>query len=554
MRSARRESGDERSRDPRRGVALAVVLLVIALGALVGMTAVYFATAAYSSAAASARRVQGRALAWSGVQAVTAELWSQREALLRGESPRLEGEGVVFEERSETVRRGVYRLRAMGAGDEGEPEGGGWAVGEAARLDANSASAERLIAIGVSPGAADEIVSMRRARGGFSSVEEVVSVTGGMSAIGMSFDSEAPRRTPSASPGSAPPPGGPWEGGKAGGAITVFAFDPRCGSGVPRGIGAGDARVDVSRGWSRELEEAVRGGLEAAELEALKGIVGEGGEQEKDAKDKKKEEGVRGVGGVKPPGTYRELVERLAGARVSAAGMAVVLDACAVGSGAEGVPAYRIGLVDVSRASAAVLATVPGFDAESAARAVSVRRGLTSEQRAGVMWLVERQVLTMEGLAAAADYVVHRTLQWRVIVEGGIDEGGEGGGGGGGGSGGVLRDRVALEAVIDVSGPEPRVAYLRDVSLREAAGWLDERAPRALRGMGEESSAAQGGASEETVKDAPSGREAALPAEPMARPAKNAGATVPVKPSAPKDGRVGRWRSGGRSSTGGAWD
>ena len=67
-----------------------------------------------------------------------------------------------------------------------------------------------------------------------------------------------------------------------------------------------------------------------------------------------------------------------------------------------------------------LLAGVPGFDAESAAKAVSVRRGLSSAERSGVSWLVEKGVLTPEAFAKAVDHVTHRTMQWRVVVDGGV--------------------------------------------------------------------------------------------------------------------------------------
>jgi hypothetical protein len=92
-------------------------------------------------------------------------------------------------------------------------------------------------------------------------------------------------------------------------------------------------------------------------------------------------------------------------------------------------------------------------------------------------------VLTGPQFQGIVDSITSRCLQWRVRVEGG--------------SGGIgeeartpARDRVVLEAVIDLSGERPRLAYLRDVthlesvelveSLRAESAAGDERAERPL--------------------------------------------------------------------------
>lgn len=501
-----------RSVKRRRAVALAAVLLVIALGALVGTTAVYFASAEYASTASTARRVQARALAWSGVQAAADEVWRQRSALLSGESPRLEREGVLFEDGAPGAgTRGLYRLRIVGGEDCP------YAAAEAALVDANSVSAERLSAVGLGPALAEEIVSRRKQRP-LGSVAEALSLvslgwnTGGVSpALGGGMGSGEARNS------GAPP-------------ITVFAFDPQVSGGVSKALPAGGPRWALSAGWTRDVEAGLGAALSAKDLAAVKGVieaVGRGGE-----------------GGSAGPGTSGALAARLLGAGVTPAGAGVVLDAIAVGDGA-----FRVGLVDASRASEGVLAGVPGFDAESAAKAVSVRRGLSSAERSGVSWLVEKGVLTPEAFAKAVDHVTHRTMQWRVVVDGGVAgaEGSGGSGVSGADAEAALRDRVTLEAVIDVSGEVPRVAYLRDVSMREAAAWLDERGPVvAAEAAPEDSSGGSGGAGgesrrgDETAAVGPSPVVSPVPAQ-----SGGTGATVERKPRAAPGGRVGRWTTGG---------
>jgi len=500
-----------RSVKRRRAVALAAVLLVIALGALVGTTAVYFASAEYASTASASRRVQARALAWSGVQAATDELWRQRWALLGGENPRLEREGVLFEDGAPGAgARGLYRLRIVG-GEECP-----YAAAEAAVADANSASAERLSAVGLGPALAEEIVSRRKQRP-FGSVAEALSLvslgwnTGG-AASGVGGGGGGEQRAAGAPP------------------ITVFAFDPQVSGGASKALAVGGARLALSGGWTRDVEAALGAALTAKDLAAVKGVieaVGRGGE-----------------GGSAGPGTTGALAARLLGAGVTPAGVGAVLDAIAVGDGA-----FRVGLVDVSRAAEGVLAGVPGFDAESAAKAVSVRRGLSSTERTGVLWLLEKGVLTPEAFAKAVDHVTHRTMQWRVVVDGGVAgaEGVGGSGVAGADSEAALRDRVTLEAVIDVSGEVPRVAYLRDVSMREAAAWLDERGPVVAAEAAPEGSSDRAGANggESRPVDGAAAGEPPPVVSPVPAQSGGTGATVEKKPRAAPGGRVGRWTTGG---------
>lgn len=501
----------------RRAVALAAVLLVIALGALVGTTAVYFASAEYASTSATARRVQARALAWSGVQSATDEVWRQRLAILAGESPRLEREGVLFEDGPPGAgTRGVYRLRIVGGEDCP------YAAAEAGLVDANSASAERLSALGLGPALAEEIVSRRKQRPLGSVAEALSLVSLGWNAGGVATGAGGVSGSGLGGGGEQKAAGTP--------SITVFAFDPQVSGGASKALPAGEPRWALGAGWTREVEAGLGAALTPKDLAAVKGVI---------------EAAARGgEGGSAGPGTAGALASRLLGAGVTPEGVTAVLDAIAVGDGA-----FRVGLVDVSRAAEGVLAGVPGFDAETAAKAVRVRRGLSAAERASVCWLIEKGVLTPEAFAKAVDHVTHRTMQWRVVVDAGV-AGAEGSSGGGGGAGGggidaeaALRDRVTLEAVIDVSGGVPRVAYLRDVSMREAAAWLDERGPVVAAEAGAERTEASTG-------EARRGDGAAAPEPPPVvtpAPAQSGGmgATVERKPRATPGGRVGRWTTGG---------
>lgn len=415
------------------GVALVAVLVVVAIGALVGSTLLYGAEAGRGVGAASVRVQQSRMSAWSGVQAVMAELAEQRDELLRGGEPRVmramrlgaaEGGGVA-----------VYRV----VGAEGRE-----VVSEGAKLDVNIATAAMLAkAPGLDEQRAARIVAARGERG-FESVLELGRVEG------VTLE---------------PVGGTEGEGVGLADVLTVFSFDLDVQAGVgPRaGAARGQRRIAVNGEWSEELERRVGAWMERTHAEVVAGLV-------------RKE---------KQFGSLRDVVNELIVANVPPAAWGAVLDVVTV-SEAE----FVRGRVDVNRAPAEVLACVPGIDEEAAERIVEARRSLSSDERGTTAWVVTEGVLTPRQFAEAVDHLTSRSMQWRVVVEGGrllepererraIEIGGVTGDDVGDvPEDAQLLDRVVLEAVIDVAGDRPRVAYLRDVTMLPVAEVLARRAAR----------------------------------------------------------------------------
>jgi hypothetical protein len=124
---------------------------------------------------------------------------------------------------------------------------------------------------------------------------------------------------------------------------------------------------------------------------------------------------------------------------------------------------------------------------------VDARERVPSESRRSSAWTVTDGDLPVEAFADACEWMTTRTTVWRVRVEAGFNDAGDGADGGfdpfdGAAEfelpdadefgtaiepdreqAGALRHRVVLEAVIDVSAPRPRIAYLRDVTSLEIA-------------------------------------------------------------------------------------
>jgi len=111
--------------------------------------------------------------------------------------------------------------------------------------------------------------------------------------------------------------------------------------------------------------------------------------------------------------------------------------------------AQRTGLVNVNTASATVLSFLPGLD-ENLAKTIADSRGtLDSAKKDTVAWLFTENLITADQFKQVAPFLTARSRQYRLRAMGfGVPCG---------------RYRL-IEAILDLSGPAPRVAYLRDVT------------------------------------------------------------------------------------------
>ena len=118
-------------------------------------------------------------------------------------------------------------------------------------------------------------------------------------------------------------------------------------------------------------------------------------------------------------------------------------------AGSTGRRGRLVGLVNVNTARAEVLAAMPGLDPNLAQEIVDVRAGLDPETKATIAWLYMQNLLDADAFKMVAPYVTARSFQFSVRCVGfGVPCG---------------RYRV-LEAVLDLAGDVPRIAYLRDIS------------------------------------------------------------------------------------------
>lgn len=522
----------------RRAFTLLVVLVAVTLGALVATTALTMGGARTSAARSSVQNDQLRALGSSGLLAVMRELELQRDDLMRGGTPTMDGEIVVYETEFE---RGVVTVVDLdGAGE-------GLLASEAARVNLNHAPAEVVAALpGMRREWADAIVAARDARP-LDSPEDTLAL--GVEPSAWFGGGAGAQAGASAEAGDAlAVPGLGFGRGidePLRELVTVFSADPSVRSGFGEdGDGArGRRRVPLHLGWSDGIEAEITESLGEGWASVLRRGVEESGPIDTGAAL-----GSIATMGVDVEG-WREFYDTLC-----------VTDA-----------PFVPGLVDVNRASEAVLGAWPALGAEGAELATRERDGLDDEQRASARWLVERGVIEDSDGSALLGWAAARSMQWRVRLEARIEAVG-------------VEDRaletiewlaaaegpdgldpvgrtLVLEAVVDVATPRARVVYLRDLTHLDLARALHEAAGQSERGdafeglgmdadgervsLGAERSAGLSG-----TEDAPSGsvrtpqdREPEAPSREAATDAGEPGGTG--RAGAVGDIRVGRWRGPG---------
>ncbi len=451
-------SGSERR--SRRGVMLPAVMMIVVLVALIGATLAAATGAQAHGASASLSRRQARALAWSGVQAAMAELAEQRIAMLKGATPALTGEWTLFESGG---RRGVVRLVSLDA------EGG--AVAEAARANVNTTPDAALRAL-VGP-AADPIIAARQG-GVIAAVESVdLSRPKGEGDSTTGAGAESTSGAIGTASGATALSGGSEDSSRAEPlrVLTALSCDPDVQAGVGPGgeEHAGRVRINLARGWSKELGEQITARFGGEGAQAVERVMSAGTKF----------------------GSASDIVAVLRQLAVPEGEWGVLLDAYSATPGV-----YVPGRVDINRAGAGVLAGVPGMTPESAEAIAGARSRLSEENRALVTWPLTEGLVSVEQFQEAVDHITTRCLQWRVRIEAGMVVGGMSGGVSGGsgrdqfgtgfafdstwdgGRAGAMTNelrsanddwagRVVYEAVIDVAAERPRVAYLRDVTLDE---------------------------------------------------------------------------------------
>jgi len=384
---------------------------------------------AQSSLATSSREVeQSRALVRSGLQAIIAELDAQRDLILEGESPSIEPQYLLFEEEGEL---GVVRI--LPAGPSGER-----LVSEAGKIDINTTDAESLERTErVDSALASEIIAYRDALGrplqslaellfvesltaedlygpleNLSPLDEAQSELGERARWRVSSDREGLRGLADL--------------------LTVFSYEPA----LQRN---GVLRINLNVPWSEELGERLRDRFNEEIASGVKQIL-----TDSDFRFESDEKFFELLVFFEPddPDEWVEYVDAFTFEPHD----------------------YLTGRLDLNTAPYESLLSLPEMRPEQARAIVDSREGLDRDLRATVVWPA------IDGACETAQYpkfggrVTNRCWNWRVRLAAGLVDADD--------PGGPLREPVIVEAVIDLSEPRARVAYFRDITQLQTAGFI----------------------------------------------------------------------------------
>jgi hypothetical protein len=429
---------------------LLAVLVIVGSAILIATSVAFLASGDAAGGENDRRRLAARSAAWSAVQAAAASLAQQRQQMLEGATPRLDAEFTLWESGGETA---TARLLPVAAN-------GDRLVAENAKIHLRSATSASLVATGVVDEATAERVLARRGAWGGDGAR-VPSIDALLDAASASFDGPSAeeiygaladldrrlraatteddraardlRLEAAAGVGAAASP--PLRD-----LLTTFGVEPQ----IRRD---GGQRLDIGGEWTDDvrarIETELGAGAGAAIEKALEPLANE----------------------TDPGAVLRAAFAAWATASPDPRTWHAFLDGVSVGEG------MLEGRIDIQRAPAAVLRSIPGISAEAAERIVRERDVVPLESRRSAAWLVEQGILDRAAFEACMDRVTTRSLLWRIRVTVAIevddgrrsfeelDDADAASGDDAAFAGGEI-----FEAVIDCTGSVPRIAALRDLS------------------------------------------------------------------------------------------
>jgi len=425
----------------RKGSALVAVLVIVVIGVLLAAGIMARAVSRFEDSSLSLKRSGSRAMAWSGVQAAMATMAAQREQLLTGADLTLtDAKAWEF---ADTEGPGVWKVSLLPLDDQGT-----LAMAESALVNVNTAREDQLVKV-PSLGASGAVGVMgRRSRGPILAVEQVSATI----SVGA---------TPSADSGE---------------------VDTRSSTGGTTGLAAEASSTGVSGLWLTALSADSTVMIADGKTDRYRAseLVAKDLPAEIDAAQQERLGAGLGAARTwaKRPGNQRtlaNLVADLQGANVKPQEWGRVLDAVEVSE-----DLFVLGRLDINRADEAVLATLPGITTELASNLVRVRSTLDESGRRDLAWPVVSGATDAKVFQGIVDLITTRTLQYRIRVQAGRTIRSDATGvdsdefGVAKASESAVTDRCVFEAVIDVAGDKPRVAYLRDVTLLDSAAMMAE--------------------------------------------------------------------------------
>ncbi|MFM1833425.1 MAG: hypothetical protein RLZZ461_1741 [Planctomycetota bacterium] len=458
------------SRSPRRGLALAAVL-VVGLGLLlIAVGTLHLVRAEVSAIAAGEARVQSRFAARAAARALMTELAGQREAVLAGlplDAP--EALELFDLEGGDGGRLAIARLLPVGTS-------GSRLVPEAGRLDLNVVDAEALIATGLfDRREAEAAIAARDARpsGRFASVLDLLALEGD-AAIGPdrvlgsledlrilsrvdAMEEDLGERVAARLDADL----GPSEEGLID-VLTVHAFEPDVRrDGSPRAT-ANDASPDLT-----SLDDAT-GRLVLAALGAA--TSGENPDRASRGGGRRRS-GSRATAesneSPAPPESTAETTPDALGPRIAA--LAAGIPDADVGLAYDAITRFdggwRNGLLDINTAPASALRGINGIDPELAASIVARRDVIDDARRFDRFWPVAEGLVELSIWGGIVDRITTRSTVWRAVIAVGVVPADD--------VDAPLESPIVWEMVVDLGESRPRLVEVRDVTMLELVARIE---------------------------------------------------------------------------------
>jgi hypothetical protein len=273
---------------------------------------------------------------------------------------------------------------------------------------------------------------------------------------------------------------GPIEATGSGGLcerLTVHAHEPNVQQ-------SGDLRINLDVPWSDDLAERIRSRFDDSVVEALEQIAADD-----------------------PIESDADLMRIILSFEIPPEDWIDALDAFSM----EPVR-YRRGRIDINAASAEVLASLPGVTPEYAAAIVQRRGNLDAELLATPAWPFIEGLMPTDIAAEVLHHMTVGSWTWRLRIACGevpsdaVES--------------AIQDARVIDVIIDVAGEQPRIAMMRDVTMRpQACAWPERvEKPPSANETAEASPVATVDAESETVSE------------------------TDVEESPEPDQRLGRWR------------
>ena len=508
-----------------RGFVLLAVLVLVAAAILIATGGIFAARSATASSRASLADAALRGAALDGVAVAADMLAAERATILAGGRS-------AFEEREDDVERllfervdGVERIEVvlvrMPAGGSLEPEGAKLPI---AWLD--EVAAARLASALGSDAAVETLLSALRASPDATSVDGIVErLPEGERAAALRTLLGPLRTIAALDEDRETPPLVSLVGVHAREALVDADGTPRLDVIGALGLAEGD-------GTATERSDASLDRVDDAEIEAFEQAARKAGAEPADA----------------------ERAGALLARGVDLARRDAILASATLHAGA--IAPARLDLVRAPRAVLEAFAAREGLSDGFAERVETVRATLDEGERAGTAWLVDRRVVSAEEHARIAGRITSRSTAWRcrVVARQVVrsDEGDEFDRTASGSEAPARGAVVVLDAIIEIGSAEPRIVFLRDVSLLETARALAVARVDARRLPDGESDVSESDeASERVVASERAGSSDAVESRPEGFPSDARPATL-VVPRPPARGRIDPFgRDVGGSDAGG---